>query len=457
MKDFAYGTADQFRALDLALNEGKIFKYPNRSLPNTCTPNSACLWFGKVNNSYRMCIDKGIITSAGSDEFRRFLERGESTFSSMSDMATFLHSLQPLFVDDSHPNTFDLTTSVENTSALNTNPESNCRDTMTETAASDTVLDRNRLSAIREERNKLKTVWPEDLAVPLKRTVFGQDEVIDALADLVVINQIRTERKLLVITLLGPTATGKSETAKSLAEVMSDVYKVKYGHIVIAGSELIGEHSVHRFFGAPPGYVGHGEPTLLDPVRKNPYHVIIINEIEKADEKILVGLMEAIDTGKLGMADNTKPIDLNKCILIFTSNIPIDMDKYKTLSAFERSEMCRDAFTSHCGRPEISGKIGNFLVFSPLNDEAMTDIVIKFIREELSGYELVLAHVDEFLMADFLKQQTKYGARGIRSLVNEAVGKHLLRNRDFTRNRGKKVSLSGSIENIIFEEVKEGA
>ena len=451
MREFVYGTADQYRKLEQALSAGKNYRFPNRRLPRTCTPETACLWFGKVNGSYRLCIDKGIRTTEGGDEFMRFLERGEATFANMNSMISFLYSLQPLFPNDVLPNDEEPASSSYNAVSRQGRSEP----IRGENSSDKAVIDRNRLSQIRAERKRLKPVWPEELAAPLKKKVFGQDAVIDALADMVVINQIRTERKLLVITLLGPTATGKSETAKSLADVMTNVYGKPYGYIEIAGSEFIGEHTVHRFFGAPPGYVGHGEPTLLDPIRKNPYHVIVINEIEKADNKILIGLMEAIDTGLLGMADNSKPIDLNNCIMLFTSNIPIDMEKYETASAFERSEMCRDAFTKHCGRPEISGKIGNFLAFKPLSEDAMTDIVIKFIREELDSYELILAHVDEYLMADFLKQRTKYGARGIRGLVNEAVGRHLLRNRQFTSLKGKKISLKGTIDKIEFEEVQE--
>ena len=454
MREFVYGTADQYRKLDQALSSGKNYRFPNRRLPRTCTPETACLWFGKVNGSYRLCIDKGIRATEGSDEFMRFLERGEATFATMDSMTSFLFSLQPLFQND-------VLSNEEEQLLPNSNlplRERSCSEpTHGQNCSVEPVIDKNRLNQIRAERRKPKTVWPEELAEPLKKKLFGQDTVIDALADMVVINQIRTERKLLVITLLGPTATGKSETAKSLAEVMTDVYGKPYGYIEIAGSEFIGEHTVHIFCGAPPGYVGHGEPTLLEPVRKNPYHVIVINEIEKADNKILIGLMEAIDTGLLGMADNSKPIDLNNCIMLFTSNIPIDMAKYEAASAFERSEMCRDAFTKHCGRPEISGKIGNFLAFKPLSEDAMTDIVIKFIREELDSYELILAHVDEYLMADFLKQRTKYGARGIRGLVNEAVGRHLLRNRQFTSLKGKKISLKGTIDKIEFEEVREVA
>ncbi len=458
MKEFAYGTAQQYEMLDRELSEGKKYKYADRILPDSCTPGSACLWFAKENHLYRMYIDKGIVTSKGSEEFRQLLERGEASFSDMDSMIRFLHSLQPLFSAPDDDNDSEPDMGSEGTT-LTTDESGDASSQISRDNRENDIVDRDKLSAVMsaDEDAKNVIVWPEDIATRLKSKVFGQDAVIDALADLVVTNHVRKGNKLLVVTFLGPTATGKSETAKSLAKVMSDVYGREYGCIEIAGSEFIGQHVVNRFFGAPPGYVGHGEPTLLDPVRKNPYHVIVINEIEKADGQTLIGLMEAIDTGFLGMADNSKPIDLNRCIMLFTSNIPIDKEKYEAATGFERSEMCRDAFTRHCGRPEISGKIGNFLVFSPLSDDALTDIVIKFVREELDCYGLTLGHIDEYLMADYLKQKTKYGARGIRGLVNETVGRHLI---GYIRNapqRGKKISLSGTIDSIVFDEMQEGA
>ena len=448
MKEFIYGSDAQFKALDEVLSEGKYYVFRNRRLPQSCTPNTACLWFKKEGDAYKVGIDEGIVTSDSNPELKRLLSRGELIFTSLSSMKDYFYSLKTLY--DEHE-TFNQAVLNNETDISSSNSEIDERIDISQ----DNVIDKSRLHEIRDEKTKNHIIWPEDIAVPLKKKVFGQDLVIDALAEKVIINQHKTEHRLLVITLLGPTATGKSETAKSLADILSGVYDTKYGYIEIAGSEFIGEHTVHRFFGAPPGYVGHGEPTLLDPVRKNPYHVIVINEIEKADDKILVGLMEAIDTGMLGMADNTKPIDLNKCIMIFTSNIPIDMDKYKDASNFTRSEMCRDAFTKICGRPEISGKIGNFLVFSPLDDDALTDIILKFIREELASYNLTLGHVDEYLMADFLKNHTKYGARGIRGLVNESVGCQLIRKKRINDLKGAKISLTGTIENIMFEVCKE--
>lgn len=427
MREFVFGTAAQFDALDRELSCGKKYKFANRHLPDSCSPITACIWFAKLNGMYHIYIDKGITTSADNPDFKIFLEQGGKRFICLEDMVAFLHSLQTLFVQP------------DETEIVATQQER------------EEVVDKQKLREIKAAEKKARLVSPEELAVPLKEKVFGQDSVIDTLADKVVINQMRRDKKLLVIALLGPTATGKSETAKSLAEVMSDAYDVPYGYIEIAGSEFIGEHTVHRFFGAPPGYIGHGQATILEPVRKNPHHVIVINEIEKADEKILVGLMEAIDTGRLGMADNSAPIDLNQCILLFTSNIPMDMDKYGKCTKLERAEMCRDAFTEHCGRPEISGKIGNFLVFGPLNDDAVTDIVIKFVREELESYDLKLGHIDEYLMADFLKYQTKYGARGIRGMVSDSVGHHLLKIQKLEKFKDKEVTMRGTIDRIEFE------
>ncbi len=448
MKEFVYGTAAQFRALEQELNRGRNYKYANRQLPAGCTPASATIWFAKTGDVYAMYIDKGVTTEAGSPDVPLFLQRGQAQFICMEDLVEFLTSLRPLFPDP--PAEQRRSGQQSQTSAAAPGSERSQTQTPQPAEPQPDVVDKQKLREIREAEGKTRMVWPEELAKPLKEHVFGQDEVIDELANKVVINQMRKNKRLLVIALVGPTATGKSETAKSLAEVMSETYNTPYGYIEISGNEFIGEHTVHRFFGAPPGYIGHGQPTILDPVRKNPRHVIVINEIEKADQKILVGLMEAIDTGMLGMADNSKPIDLNQCVLLLTSNIPIDMEKYRACAPFDRAEMCRDAFTKHCGRPEISGKIGNFLVFSPLSSEASTDIIVKFVREELDNYELKLAKIDEYLMADFLKHQSKYGARGIRGLVSESVGYHLLKTKELEMYRGKAVTMSGSIDSIKF-------
>lgn len=312
------------------------------------------------------------------------------------------------------------------------------------------VFDRDTVKRNLEEKDKPRQIWPEDISEPIKKEIYGQDKVIDDLADLIVINHMKKVPKLLSVVLLGPTATGKSETAKLLAHTMSELYNGEYGILEIAANELQQEHSMERVFGAPAGYVGHGEKTLLEPCRDKPY-IVVFNEIEKANTKVLDGLMEVIDTGILRLADNSVPIDLNKCIFCFTSNIPINMDLYMKSSDFHRSEICKDAFTLHCGRPEIAGKIGKFLAFSPLSDDAVMNIIEKFAKAECENCNLKLKHFEENLMAEFVtqyKSHPTYGARDIRLLVESNIGRYFLRHRDLWSDTVKNITLGGTMENL---------
>lgn len=430
MKKFVCATVEDFKELDNIISDGQLHVYGNCILPNGCKPERTRIGFEKHDDGYLVLVDYGITTNSNCSAFCDFLNNGEARFDTMAELGLFFNSLKCLFEINNDAN----------------------RKSLKSIEASD-VVDKDKLRRIRDEKDKPKKVWPEEIAEPLKKKVFGQDEAIDSIAKKIVINKIRNDNSLLVMALLGPTATGKSETAKSLAEIMSDVYETKYDLIEVAASEFIGEHTVHRFFGAPPGYIGHGEPTIFEPIRNNPHYIIVLNEIEKADQKLLTGLMEVIDTGYIELADNSKPIDLNQCIMFFTSNIPINMDKYLNLPDFERGEFCRDAFTKHCGRPEISGKIGNFLAFSPLSDDAIVDIIVKFVTEELLNYNLTLVHIDENLMKDFMGKQTKYGARGIRDLVRSSIGDYLLTGHRLDALINHNVRLNGSVEKIEFEIV----
>lgn len=424
MKQFAFGTPEQFTDLFQTLPREGGYRFADQSLPPCCTRDTADLYFAREGGRCRLYIDGGIDAPSAPPAFRDLLARGQADFASPEELMDFFRALRPLFAEA---------------------PEE----------AATFVVDKEKLRLIQSAQQAPKLVRPAQLAAPLKEKVFGQDPAIDELCKKVAVQRLQKERRLLTVALLGPTATGKSETAKSLARVMSGAYGEPYDYLEIAGSELLGEQSVHRFFGAPAGYVGHGEATLLEPVRKQPRQVIVINEIEKANEKVLVGLMEAIDTGRVGMADNSPAIDLNQCVLLLTSNLPIDMDRYAAASSFERAELCRDAFTKHCGRPEISGKIGNFVVFQPLSQDAIVDIAVKFIQEELDNYHMTLLRVDEGLMADILRCQTRYGARAIRDLVRDAVGQRLLNEEDPERLRHRLVELSGTLSGLEIKSWNE--
>ena len=117
----------------------------------------------------------------------------------------------------------------------------------------------------REKREQPQLVDPEKISGPLKNHVFGQDDALNDIAELVAVHKMQKKEKILTVMLLGPTATGKSETAKSLAKILTEIYGTEYGCIEVAGSEFASSHTVNRFFGAPPGYVGHGSPLCWTP------------------------------------------------------------------------------------------------------------------------------------------------------------------------------------------------
>ena len=430
MYQFVSYSDAEFDELGRSLEDNRCHVYPECTLPDCCSRRSARMGFEKdCNGFYILYIDMNIHADTQQQDFLMLLENGELRFLNFSDMVDFLRSLAPLF---------------QTASSTKDEPALSARSA---TEHWSPTYDPALVAAMKESLDAPKVVWPEDIAEPLKKKIFGQDSALEEIATKIVINRLGRTKRLLTIAMIGPTATGKSDTARCLAEILSDVYGRPYGFIEISGNEFIGEHSVHRFFGAPPGYVGYGNHTLLEPVRKNPRHVIVINEIEKAHDKLLTGLMEAIDTGVLQMADNSSPIDLNQCILFFTSNIPLDLSKCPD-SQYERDELCAEAFTEYCGRPEITGKIGNFVVFSPLSDKAKMAIMEKFVKLELANYDIRLGRIDEQLMLDFLKEPTKYGARSIRNKLSICIGNYLLGKRQLDALKGKCVCLSGSIEDI---------
>lgn len=309
------------------------------------------------------------------------------------------------------------------------------------------IVDKKKVREI-EQQKENKVVWPDELADELTRNIFGQDEAIKKVSELIAANLRRKIPEVEVIVLFGPTGVGKTELGKELPKALEKLTGQQYGFQQIALNEFIGEHSINRFFGSPPSYVGYKDPTIFEPVRKNPYQVFLLDEIEKATDRIYTGLMECFSNGVVHLADNSPDIDLCHVIFIITSNITIDMSAYNMASSFKKKEICRDTLAKACGHPEIAGKITNCLAFQKLPVDAITDIVSKFVIEELGNYDMKLEHMDEKLMVKLKEQHSNYGARGVRDAVREAITAATVYDRDIGRYRGKKVFLSGEIDNI---------
>lgn len=316
------------------------------------------------------------------------------------------------------------------------------------------IVDKDKVREL-EQKRQTKIVWPDELAAELKRDIYGQDEAIKKISELISANLRRKQPEVEVIVLFGPTGVGKTEVGRALPGALEKLTGQTYGFHQIALNEFVGEHSVNRFFGSPPSYVGYKDPTVFESVRSNPYQVYLMDEIEKATDRIYTGLMECFSSGVVHLADNSPDIDLSHVIFVITSNIPVDMKAYEEASAFRKKEICRNTLAKACGHPEIAGKITNCLAFRELPIDALTDIVSKFVVEELQNYEMELEHMDEKLMVQLKEQHSNYGARGVKDAVREAITAATVYDRNIGRYKGRKVTLSGDIENIVITIVLE--
>ena len=178
MKEFAFGTEEQYNWLENLISDGQCHVFNNCVLPSSCTPDHARLGFDKLESVYAVYIDHGVTTTAEDPNFARFLQDGETKFMSMEDMSEFFHSLQPLFNTDA-------------------SASSVCTEKQKENSETEAV-DIQSLVAERSQRDKPKLLSPDAISSPIKQKVFGQDEAIESLAELIVLNRMRKKSNLLL-------------------------------------------------------------------------------------------------------------------------------------------------------------------------------------------------------------------------------------------------------------------
>jgi ATP-dependent Clp protease ATP-binding subunit ClpB len=260
----------------------------------------------------------------------------------------------------------------------------------------------------------------------LHTRVIGQNEAVDAVA-----NAIRRSRAGLSdpmrpigsFLFLGPTGVGKTELCKALAEYLFDTQDAM---VRIDMSEFMEKHSVARLVGAPPGYVGYEEGGYLtEAVRRKPYSVILLDEIEKAHPDVFNILLQVLDDGRLTDGQG-RTVDFRNSVVIMTSNLGSDLiqEQHGTSTYDEMKLMVLDVL-SHSFRPEFLNRIDETVVFHPLSREHIVSIariqlggLLK--RLEGMGYKVelrdsLLAHLAE---AGF---DPVYGARPLKRTIQQEV------------------------------------
>ncbi len=254
----------------------------------------------------------------------------------------------------------------------------------------------------------------------LAKAVIGQDNAIEAITDTIIRSkaQIQDEnRPIGSFLFLGPTGVGKTEIAKALAQQLFDDAK----HLIrIDMSEYMEKHAVSRLIGAPPGYVGYDEGgQLSEAVRRNPYSIVLFDEIEKAHPDVFNVLLQILDDGHI--TDNKGvTVDFKNTIIILTSNLG---SKYAFESENQEALYLQE-LKQHF-RPEFINRIDEIVIFNPLDNKVIYQIVRKFIDQlntRLKQRDLNLSLSDEAYSAIAKAgYDPVYGARPLKRFINKHV------------------------------------
>ena len=264
----------------------------------------------------------------------------------------------------------------------------------------------------------------------LGKRVIGQEEAVRAVSDAV--RRTRAgiadpDRPTGSFLFLGPTGVGKTELAKALAEFLFDDERAM---IRIDMSEYSEKHSVARLVGAPPGYVGYEEGgQLTEAVRRRPYSLVLLDEVEKAHPEVFDILLQVLDDGRLTDGQG-RTVDFRNTILVLTSNMGSQFLVDQTVPYEQRQESVM-AVVRQSFKPEFLNRLDDVVMFAPLSPAELTkivDIQVEALADRLASRRMTLVVSDAAKV--WLAEKgfdPIYGARPLRRLVQKEIGDQLAR------------------------------
>jgi ATP-dependent Clp protease ATP-binding subunit ClpB len=259
----------------------------------------------------------------------------------------------------------------------------------------------------------------------LHRRVIGQDEAVNAVSD--AIRRSRAglsdpNRPIGSFLFMGPTGVGKTELCKALAEFMFDTEEAM---VRIDMSEFMEKHSVARLIGAPPGYVGYEEGGYLtEAVRRRPYSVILMDEIEKAHTEVFNILLQVLDDGRL-TDGHGRTVDFRNAVVVMTSNLGSQRIQSLAGEGYDRMKAAVMEVVGQHFRPEFINRVDEMVVFHPLEPAQIREIAViqlDHLRRRLEGHGYGLMVSDEAL--DVLAGagfDPVYGARPLKRAIQQQI------------------------------------
>lgn len=294
---------------------------------------------------------------------------------------------------------------------------------------------------VESERQKLL-----HLKEALQKRVIGQDNALELVSDAILRSkaQIQDEnRPIGSFLFLGPTGVGKTEVAKALAEQLFD----SESHIVrIDMSEYMEKHSVARLIGAPPGYVGYDEGgQLTEAIRRNPYSIVLFDEVEKAHPDVFNVLLQILDDGRITDSKGVT-VDFKNTLLIMTSNLGSQF-------AFDEEDK-EDKYLNEVKKyfkPEFINRIDEIVVFNALNDDMLGKIAHKFMDEltQRLAHKDIKLEVSDAVYRSIATQgvDAVYGARPMKRYIQRNI-ETLIARKMIEGNAGK--------DDVISVDVVDG-
>jgi len=263
----------------------------------------------------------------------------------------------------------------------------------------------------------------------LHQRVIGQDEAVGAVSD--AIRRSRAglsdpNRPIGSFLFMGPTGVGKTELCKALAEFMFDTEEAM---VRIDMSEFMEKHSVARLIGAPPGYVGYEEGGYLtEAVRRRPYSVILMDEIEKAHPDVFNILLQVLDDGRL-TDGHGRTVDFRNTVVVMTSNLGSSRIQELAFEGYDAMKVAVMDVVGQHFRPEFINRVDEMVVFHPLDREQIkliAGIQLGHLRKRLEAHDFGMEISDEAL--ELLAKtgfDPVYGARPLKRAIQNEIGNPL--------------------------------
>jgi len=294
----------------------------------------------------------------------------------------------------------------------------------------------------------------------LRRRVVGQELALQVISDAIRRSRAGLQdphRPLASFLFLGPTGVGKTELARALAEFLFDNEQAM---VRIDMSEYMEKHSVSRLIGAPPGYIGYDEGgQLTEAVRRHPYSVILLDEIEKAAPEVFNVLLQLLDDGRLTDGQG-RTVDFKNTVIIMTSNVGnLWLHEYDGMDEDEIQRTVRQRLREEGFRPEFVNRIDEVIIFHKITREQMKNIVdiqVNRLRPRLDERHITLYLSDA--TKDLLANEgydPQFGARPLKRVIQKEVENRIARGiLDGTIRDGSAVELDTRDGKLVMEVEK---